>query len=194
MNDYNVKVSVRNNKLISIMRENGIENMSELSRASGINYTAIHAITNLKLSAFTSSGEPRKVTKQLSDYFQVLPEHLFPKEMLHSQLDKNSSELSMSFDDIQQLTSEHNSIGYTPYEDDGLNEAVEQSMSNSLRAREITVLNHRFGMNGESPKTLKEVGLIMGVSGNRVRQIEDKALRKLRNPKNNKELRELVSA
>lgn len=48
-----------------------------------------------------------------------------------------------------------------------------------LTPRERTVIHHRYGLDGQSPSTLKEVSEIIGVTIKRVRQIEHKALKKL---------------
>lgn len=61
-----------------------------------------------------------------------------------------------------------------------------------LQPREQTILVLRFGLNRKSPHTLEEVGKRMGVTGERIRQIESKALRKLRNPKRNRCLSEFI--
>ena len=50
----------------------------------------------------------------------------------------------------------------------------------TLTNREKFVLINRFGIDSEPPKTLSELGLIMGYSKERIRQIEDCALKKLR--------------
>lgn len=50
----------------------------------------------------------------------------------------------------------------------------------SLNPREQFVLTHRFGLNGAERKTLEEIGEIEGVTRERIRQIEAKAMRKLR--------------
>ncbi len=49
-----------------------------------------------------------------------------------------------------------------------------------LNERERKVLIHRFGLNGEEPKTLQEIGKILDLSRERVRQIEKNALEKIR--------------
>jgi RNA polymerase primary sigma factor len=51
----------------------------------------------------------------------------------------------------------------------------------SLSEREQTVLELRYGLNGEAPKTLEETGLALGITRERVRQIQERALEKMRN-------------
>jgi RNA polymerase primary sigma factor len=43
------------------------------------------------------------------------------------------------------------------------------------------IIIHRFGLYGEEPKTLKEVGDLVGISRERVRQIEKRLIKKLKN-------------
>lgn len=50
-----------------------------------------------------------------------------------------------------------------------------------LKQREIEILILRFGLNGTEPKTLEEIGQIFGVTRVRIRQIEEIALKKIRN-------------
>ncbi len=52
----------------------------------------------------------------------------------------------------------------------------------TLSAREQMVLRLRFGLDDNHPRTLEEVGVIFNVTRERIRQIEAKAIRKLRNP------------
>jgi RNA polymerase primary sigma factor len=59
----------------------------------------------------------------------------------------------------------------------------------TLNEREKRVLELRFGLVDGSPKTLEEVGLIFDVTRERVRQIEAKALRKLKHPIRSRKLR-----
>lgn len=58
--------------------------------------------------------------------------------------------------------------------------------------RERDVLYHRFGLEGGEPCTLEETGRRLGISRERVRVIENRALNKLRQPSNNYRLKEYI--
>ena len=64
----------------------------------------------------------------------------------------------------------------------------------TLSPRERDVLRLRFGMDDGRQRTLEEVGQLFGVTRERIRQIEAKALRKLRHPNRSKRLKEYVEA
>ncbi len=59
-------------------------------------------------------------------------------------------------------------------------EVIDLFIKGPLSKREIFVLSTRFGINDGRPKTLEETGKILNVTRERIRQIETKALRKLR--------------
>ena len=68
--------------------------------------------------------------------------------------------------------------------------AIDDCLS-ALGSREAEVIRHRFGLIDGNDKTLEEVGQIFGVTRERIRQIESKALRLMRQP--SRHLRELVN-
>lgn len=72
-----------------------------------------------------------------------------------------------------------------------LKEEIEKRIS-TLKSRERTILYMRFGLNGNVPCTLEEIGNYMGVTGERIRQIEGNALRKLRYSARGKCLRDFI--
>ena len=72
-----------------------------------------------------------------------------------------------------------------------LREQVEDVLA-SLTARERRVLQLRFGLEDGRSRTLEEVGREFGVTRERIRQIEAKALRKLRHPSRSRKLRDFL--
>ena len=61
-----------------------------------------------------------------------------------------------------------------------------------LKERERAVIVRRFGLEDGHPRTLEEVGKEFNVTRERIRQIEAKALRKLRNPVRSKRIRDFL--
>ena len=62
----------------------------------------------------------------------------------------------------------------------------------TLTSREEKVLRLRFGLDDGRPRTLEEVGKVFNVTRERIRQIEAKALRKLRHPSRSKKLKDFL--
>lgn len=62
----------------------------------------------------------------------------------------------------------------------------------TLKPREAEVLRLRFGIADGSPRTLEEIGREFGLTRERIRQIEDKALRKLRHPSRARKLKDFA--
>ncbi len=81
----------------------------------------------------------------------------------------------------------HDSAAYTL-----LKEQLEEVM-NTLTPREAKVLKLRFGLEDGKARTLEEVGREFEVTRERIRQIEAKALRKLRHPSRSKKLRDYMA-
>ncbi len=80
----------------------------------------------------------------------------------------------------------HDAASYTM-----LREQLEEVM-NTLTPREAKVLKLRFGLEDGKSRTLEEVGREFNVTRERIRQIEAKALRKLRHPSRSKKLRDYM--
>jgi RNA polymerase primary sigma factor len=72
-----------------------------------------------------------------------------------------------------------------------LREQLEDVLS-TLTIREKKVLQLRFGLEDGRSRTLEEVGQVFGVTRERIRQIEAKALRKLRHPSRSKKLKDYL--
>ncbi|MCS7179280.1 MAG: sigma-70 family RNA polymerase sigma factor [Anaerolineae bacterium] len=72
-----------------------------------------------------------------------------------------------------------------------LAEKIEEVLS-TLSPREARILRLRFGLGGSRSHTLEEVGQKFGLTRERIRQIEGKALRRLRHPRRSRQLKEYL--
>src|SRR4030043_1370322 len=93
---------------------------------------------------------------------------------------------------IEDFISDKNSP--TPYSDTERNNVTKHILNvlNTLTLREEKVIRMRFGIGFDKDHTLEEVGRQFSITRERVRQIEAKALRKLKHPKRRNELKVLI--
>lgn len=98
------------------------------------------------------------------------------EDPLHSGFDSNTAILSdMIADDSQESAID-------VVAECGMQSVVQAALG-ILPAREREVIEHRFGFNGKPAQSLSEIGVAMGIKGERVRQIEKRALHRLRTAK-----------
>lgn len=74
-----------------------------------------------------------------------------------------------------------------------LRERIEEAMRHQLNERERRVLEYRYGLADGNELTLEEVAKVFGLTKERIRQIEAKALRKLRHPATSRQLKDYFS-
>lgn len=96
--------------------------------------------------------------------------------------DDQDDELEELFEDTEQIPIEDQVV------DSALSTEIEKVLS-TLTAREDRVIRLRFGIGGEDEHTLEQVGEILGLIVERVRQIEREAMRKMRQPNRLKSLK-----
>jgi RNA polymerase sigma factor (sigma-70 family) len=131
--------------------------------------------------AFRSYPREAKVL-EVSQVLGVWREVLFPEEIKSLRITSQPEPLSFGREEALAL-------GMLSYEVNPEKIAIQASLQESLqtamqvlREREKLVLKLRFGLEGEEALTLAGVGAVLGVTPERIRQIQAKALRKLRGP------------
>lgn len=174
-------------------------------------------IYNQRILEVSGIVAPKNVMKKLSKYNKLNQEYL---NKYRKSLDDNtaSSLLNISIDKLnglkrlnygvnslnQMIGDDDDSKDFLYFTEDGNNQSVEDQVMNynlhddlikamnNLKDREKFVLIQRYGLEDGRPKTLEEVGVMINVKRERVRQIEKKALIDLQDTSEGKALKEYL--
>jgi RNA polymerase primary sigma factor len=73
-----------------------------------------------------------------------------------------------------------------------MREHLLEALHKNFQERTCLILEKRFGLDGDEPKTLEQIGQLYGLTRERIRQIEAKALRRLQHPKYARKLRDFL--
>jgi len=188
--DYLLKLKILNNRIVELMRGKKIESVAELSRQTKICQSVLHKLINIKGSPLYKKRREcwNSSVLKLGDFFGVLPEEMFNEQQLNEPFLTNEGERAI---DIRATTNilNHQEQQYLP---DLIMEKEEEvkalhDMLDTITPKEKKIIEMRFGLN-DGAHTLKEVGQKFGVSSERARQQELKALRKLRTLYRNRNL------
>lgn len=151
-------------------------------------------------------GKVRKATNELTIKFKRQPTDEEIAKHLNEDLDKIQTILDVS-QAVSSLDLSVDEDGETSVGDLVADDRVESGYANlvkeankqivddvlsTLPAREAEILRMRFGINQEKAMTLEEVGGHYGITKERIRQIENKAIRKLRHPARARMLKEAM--
>jgi RNA polymerase sigma factor (sigma-70 family) len=189
---YRVKITVRNNLLLTAIEQAGYKSISSFARELGYQSTRLSELIGLKEPPIKKDGEFTEVAKKVMEALGAAPSDLWTVEQLNMRLEKNVWEDQYNTEMVRAiLGSNVAQLEGAVYKDaekpedqmdkKDLNAALEKGLDD-LTPREKKVLILRFGLDGCEEHTLEEAAQLMNVTRERVRQIEGKALREMRNP------------
>ena len=195
MKDYLLQIKIKNAPLMELMRLRGHTSAAELSRACGVANGTICRYLNLQEAPWSL---PRNKWKDsviaIADYFQVIPESMFPEQHITKCLPKNSIEAEIDLNALEALSQ---GILEPSIEDRLLEESqinILDTALNSLDNRERKVVEMRYGIGHPEPMTLHAIADAFSLTTERMRQIEAKALRKLRHPSRSTDLLDILNS
>ena len=191
MKEFRLKVSVRNNLLLSAIEEQGYKSVAEFERACGLGMGRINNLVAMREAPISTSGEFSKNAKLVMEVLGAAPTDLWTEQQLTIKLKTNSGERAIDANLVQHLLEQKSRTEYLPSPEESLlaaeTAAIVEQVLGTLKPREKDILQERF----EKDLTLEEVGNHHGLSKERIRGIESKALRKLRDKKRAPILKEL---
>lgn len=179
MNDYRVKITIRNEKLLAAMEGMGYKSVAEFSRNQGLNGARVNEIINGKITPLDREGNPKELTKEILEILNLTIEKAFTEKQLKG-FKKHTFEVKIEEEKLLQIINPAENQEIKVIEQEVKSKLYE--ILSTLTPREEKILRMRFGIGMNTDHTLEEVGRKFFVTRDRIRQIEDKALRKLKHP------------
>jgi RNA polymerase sigma factor (sigma-70 family) len=191
--EIELTLRLRNNRLKERREALGMT-QPELAAAAGVSPSAYQELEALRRSPRKrEDGGWRDIATQLARFHCVEPEELFPPSVLAVETPVATRRINAG--DILPLLSAHQQRlleGPDAAHDRAeLREQVQRALA-GLRPREAEVLRLRFGLDGGDERTLEQAGVVLDVQKERVRQLEARALRRLRHPSRADGLRDFL--
>ena len=169
MSDYAVKITVRNGRILRQMRKCGIESQAELARRAGVCPNVLNTLVCMRDKAYNAKGEWRRIAFDIASALQCEPEDLFNDQQRERALERNSAEVFMDAGQVQAIMADNaEETSWAKIETQRLLSALP-----SERMRKVVTCK----MEGA---TYDQVAEEVGLSKERVRQIEQQAHRMMR--------------
>jgi RNA polymerase sigma factor (sigma-70 family) len=194
MSDYRIEVKVRNNNILRKIEEAGYKTVGEFCRLNNkLSWQSrIGDYVNLKETPLMTNGEYFPHVYEMCDILLCSPEDLFTEVQLQTALETNRRTLEVNEAEMRFfLENKTEQKLLEEIVDDSKKEGIINDYLDTLTPREKKVIECRFGLNGRDKMTLEETGKLFDVTRTRIRDIESKALRKLRHQSRIKILQDL---
>lgn len=184
MKDFEITVRAKNNHLKERRDAAGLT-CRELSERIGVQYGEYINLENMRISPLhRRTGEFRAIAQKVAAFYRCLPEDIFPEAVLV--IENAKAVRKIDAEDALALMGNTGALLPDRVAMDGeAKEALKKALT-TLRPRDKEILELRFGLNGNREHTLEEIGDLFEVDGQRIRQIEARALRELRHPSRSK--------
>lgn len=174
--DYLLKVKIQNNRIISLMRERGIDTISELGRQSGINQSHLCSLISMKIAAINPNGIFKPLVTKLADFFGVLPDEMFNEQQLINPLKCNAAERAINTAQLHALLAPPEPLDLL--EQKAKDERLEflDEVLSQLAPKLQTIIKLRC----IAGLSLEETGSQVGLTRERVRQLHFEGINQMR--------------
>lgn len=199
VNEYRIKVTVRNNLILNAIENAGYRSVSEFCRAVNLPKTALTELIAMRKPPLNQNGEFSEHAKALMEELCALPTDLWTSEQLTLKLKRNTAQRDVSSEGMRAALGTYAEEMLELMKPDDPDEAVlkhemvavVEEQLESLSPREAKILRMRYGMGCEE-HTYEEIGEKFDLTKERIRQIEARALRHLKHPSRSDTLRQLL--
>lgn len=188
--EVRVEARVRNNVLWHAIYD-AYPSVAAFSRKHNLPHMGVGALLNLKDTPHHgTTGKLKPLARRLIRIFRMHEDDLFPRRLY--EIEQTTAVVEVPMTALPPSSEELRCLLPGPDDvmaADDVRRVVHDALQ-TLTDREQVVLVRRFGLDGDDPATLREVGEQIGVQQERIRQIEAAALRKMRHPSRSAMLKE----
>ena len=182
MKEIEATLSLRNNRLRALRLKRGLT-QKEVALAIGISKGGYSHMETLRCGARDKCGEWHGRALRAAAFFGCEPWWLFPPVV--DEVAKSGRRKAVREIDYGEVAALLEPLQEVPLLPDAVLEGREDieimlGMRDQLSDREKFIVDHRFGLNGEEEWFLDRIGEALGVSRERARQLEIRALKKMR--------------
>jgi RNA polymerase sigma factor (sigma-70 family) len=184
MKELEVTIQLRNNRLKQRRLELGFS-QKVLAALVEIPLHVYGTLETMRTSPVTRRGEWSTHALKLSAFYEVPVEEIFPESVMNIK-DNKATRLVDAIEITSLLAAQEPRLLESPNDElpdrEKMKEAIRDALGH-LKPRAATVLRMRFGLDDGEPKTLREIGDVLGVGRERIRQIEQQGLRVIKKGK-----------
>jgi hypothetical protein len=184
--DYRLKVTIRNDRLLTAMENMGFESVAQFTQTQGLNYQRTGEIFNGKLKPLNKKGDLIPLAKEILTILNLETDEAFTERQLKGFV-KTSFEKRIKEKDLLKLANPVKNHEFLLMEKD-VNKILSEMLS-ELPPRYEKVVRMINGLGGQPTRPFWYVGGVLKVTSERVRQIYLKALRKLSTTSNLEKLK-----
>jgi RNA polymerase sigma factor (sigma-70 family) len=171
-------------------------NSAEVCREIKINQAVFGKLLNLRISPFkkyctTEERTYTRAARAIAKHFKILPEDMFPESLYSLELPDKVERSYASVELLPLLAAARMpTLLSSPEEETEKIElkSVLEELLHTVTPREERIIRMRFGLEDGEEHTLNDVASVFNLTTERIRQIETRALRKLRHPSRSEKL------
>ncbi|MBN1412792.1 MAG: sigma-70 family RNA polymerase sigma factor [Spirochaetales bacterium] len=158
----------------------------------------IHMLNTIKKCYFVAKHLTQELgrdpsNQELAEYMNLPSSKI--KEIMRLSMETASLDTSVDEENITKLSDliedTHSNAPFEKVFNMALQDTIDRVLQH-LTEREMKIIKLRFGLAGEGPFTLEETGRMLGITRERVRQIQEKAIAKLRHFKKIEDLQDII--
>ena len=180
MSDYRIKITIRNDRLLRAIEEAGYKNVQQFALDNFFHYEKVNRLIRGVFKPITEEGSLKPFCSEVLRVLGKKIEDCFTPKQLQG-FKKSTFVTSVDEKTLMQLSQNNSTVELKLVEND-VKKIMDKIFLENLRPKEERILRMRYGIGLDTSHTLEQIGLEFSVTRERIRDLETKAIEKLKKP------------